>query len=157
MTMTYKKLLIKIVIISSICLFITYPTQAIEQAPRISDREIIEGLAEIKEGQKFMIENIKNLKETDKNLMVKISEIRKEIKTIESNLSQEIKQLLYIILSGFFGLIGFIFWDRHTILAPISKSNKKRKKREKLILKALKKYARHDPKMESILKHYGLM
>ncbi len=40
------------------------PAFAVEKAPRISDREIIEGLAELKAGQKALQQQINDLKES---------------------------------------------------------------------------------------------
>lgn len=159
--MSNKKISIKIIFICFAFLFSAYSVSAIEQAPKISDREIVENLVKLKEGQKYILENIKELKENIKELKKSdkeiINKIDKTSNSLRNEIRNDIKQLLYIVLCGFFGLIGFILWDRHTMLAPLTKSNKKRRKKEKLIIKALKKYAHDDPKMASILKYYGLM
>ena len=61
---------------------------------------------------------------------------------------------LLLILSG---LIGFVIWDRRTALAPAIRKNKELEEREELIEKALKEYARENPKFAAILKGLGII
>jgi len=64
--------------------------------------------------------------------------------------------LLYVVLAGMFALVGFVIWDRRTALAPAIKQIRELEDREEKIEKALKEYAKKDPKLAEVLKHIGL-
>ena len=92
--------------------------------------------------------------------------IRLETKVEEGqkSLQRQIDNLYALILWGFgilFGgmglLIGFVIWDRRTALAPAIRKNKELEEREELIEKALKEYARENPKFAEILKGFGII
>ena len=62
-----------------------------------------------------------------------------------------------ILFGGMGILIGFVIWDRRTALAPAIRKNKELEEREELIEKALKEYARENPKLAEILKGLGII
>ncbi|MDD3553673.1 MAG: hypothetical protein PHC35_04040 [Deltaproteobacteria bacterium] len=92
--------------VAFICLFqLAIPAFAVEIAPRISDREIIEGLAELKAGQKVLEQRIDNL---------------------ERSVDKRFEMLQAIVIGGFgailtsmLALVGFILWDRRTFIKPV--------------------------------------
>jgi nitrate reductase NapE component len=47
-------------------------------------------------------------------------------------------------------VFGFAFWDRKLFLAPVKRENRK-------MLMALRDYAKHQPKLQEILKNAGLL
>jgi len=49
-------------------------------------------------------------------------------------------------------LIGFVIWDRRTALAPAIKKNKELEERGDLLERALKEFAKVEPKLAEILK-----
>lgn len=55
-----------------------------------------------------------------------------------------------------FALIGFVLWDKRTVLAPAIRKNQELKERESKMELALKDYAEKEPKLREILKHIGL-
>nr|VFJ54443.1 MAG: hypothetical protein BECKDK2373B_GA0170837_104633 [Candidatus Kentron sp. DK] len=67
---------------------------AVEAAPRISDREIVERLVRLEEGQKAMQR-----------------QIEQRIASLEN--------LTLVLIAAIFGLIGFVVWDRKTALKPL--------------------------------------
>lgn len=122
------------------------PAWAVDVASKITDREIIESLSELKAGQK-VIEN--RLDGMDK----RIESLDKKIERLES-----------IMLGGFgllftsmIGLVGFVLWDRRTALAPAIRKNKEMEEREDRLEKVLKEYAIEEPKLREILKRTGLL
>ena len=74
---------------------------AVDVAPRISDREIIEALTELKVGQKV-------LKET----------MDQRFEAVDQRFNF-LENLLMVVIAGIFGLIGYIVWDRKTALRPV--------------------------------------
>ena len=87
---------------------------AVDPAPRISDREIIEGLAEFK----VVHERFKAVDAEFKAVRAEIQGVRAEIRQLEKRLDQ-VWGLLLLVAGGIMGLIGFIIWDRKTAMRPI--------------------------------------
>lgn len=90
--------------------------------------------------------------------------LNQRIDGLEKSTNQRIDTLNTFMLWGFgilFGgmgmLIGFVIWDRRTALAPAIKRNKELEDREDKIERALRRYAREDPKLAEILKEEGLL
>jgi len=69
----------------------------------------------------------------------------------------DITNLLYVILSGMFALVGFVLWDRRTALAPAIKKVKEIEEVDEKVKKALREYAIQEPRLAIILKGVGLM
>lgn len=116
-----------------------YPALAIEKAAKITDRELLESLVELKAGQKSLQRQMDDLKEQ-----------MRDLKTF----------MLWgfgILFGGMGILIGFVIWDRRTALAPAISKNKELEEREERIEKALREYAKKEPGLAEILKNLGLM
>ena len=94
---------------------------AFDVAPRLTDREIIESLAELKTGQEGL-----------------------------NNRIDDMKGLLYVVIAGIFTLIGFVIWDRRTIVAPTAK-------KYAALEKALIDYSDKQPDLKKSLRHAGLL
>ncbi|MDX8408588.1 MAG: hypothetical protein R8J84_00890, partial [Mariprofundales bacterium] len=81
---------------------------AAEVAPRISDLEIIESVVDLKEGQTAINQRFEavdqRFDDLDQNLSGRIDDLH---------------SLMLVILAGIFGLIGFIVWDRRTMIKPL--------------------------------------
>ena len=90
--------------------------------------------------------------------------LQRQIDDLKLSTQRQFENLYTLMLWGFgilFGgmgiLIGFVIWDRRTALAPAIRKNKELEEREELIEKALKEYARENPKLTEILKGLGIM
>jgi len=119
--------------------FLTIPTYGVEPAARITDREIIEALADLRAGQKA--------------LEKRMDGIEKRIDFLQEILLAGFSTLLI----GMMTLIGFVLWDRRTALAPAIRKNRELEERGKRLEKALKEYARQEPKLTEILRSFGLL
>ncbi|MDD3553674.1 MAG: hypothetical protein PHC35_04045 [Deltaproteobacteria bacterium] len=110
--------------VAFICLFqLAIPAFAVEIAPRISDREIIEGLAELKAGQKALNQRLDDMQvQMDKRL----ESVDKRIDNLERSVDKRFEMLQAIVIGGFgailtsmLALVGFILWDRRTFIKPV--------------------------------------
>jgi len=96
---------------------------AVETAPRISDREIIESLTRLEEGVKAnrrMIESLQtDIGSLRTDVRTDIGSLRTEITTLRSELLSFMKWGSGLILSGMLILVGFILWDRRSTVKPV--------------------------------------
>lgn len=69
----------------------------------------------------------------------------------------DLRDLIYVVIGGIIALIGFVIWDRRTALAPAIRKNKELEEREEIIEKALREYAKVEPRLAEILKSLRLM
>ena len=118
--------------------------RAVEVAPRISDREIIEKLAGLEAGQTALNQRITDLRS---EMKAGQETLRSEMKAGQEALRSEMNQrfeavdqrfkavdqrfdalesqyeriwnLILVVLAGIMGLIGFIIWDRKTASRPL--------------------------------------
>jgi predicted nuclease with TOPRIM domain len=120
------------------------PALAVEVAQRISDREIIEGLAELKAGQKALNQRLddmqiqmdKRLEAVDKRLDgmdKRLDGMDKRLDGMQVQMDKRLESvdkrldMLQAIVIGGFGailtsmlaLVGFILWDRRTFIKPV--------------------------------------
>lgn len=143
---------------------------AVEKADRITDREIVESLAQIKG-------DIKSLNQRIDGLDKRIDGLDKRIDGVEKSLGQRIdglQGLMYVLIGAVIaqtiGIVGFVLWDRRTALAPairktkeledkleiaVKKAREVQEKEEK-VEKALREYAKKDPELAAILKEVGI-
>ena len=127
---------------------------AAEVAPRITDREIIEGLTALRSGQQHLQEQMKGLEtrltDTRQELLTQIADTRKEIKDF----------MLWgfgVTFAGMFALIGFVIWDRRSALAPAVTRLRELEEHEARVERALKEMAQRDPNVADALRHVGLL
>lgn len=130
----------KILILLAFCLY-SLPAFPVDVAPRISDREIIESLAELKAGQKALEERMDQRFTTMQQQMdLRFTTMQQQIDlrftTMQEQIDQRfaaidqrfasidqrfefLQQLMLVMIASIFGLIGFIVWDRYTTLRPM--------------------------------------
>jgi len=152
-----------ILLVWCVC-FSAFSQSETEKAILSEIKEIRKENQEIKiQIQELRLENEKRFGEIEKRLfsLENVSNIRFE----ETN--KRIDILLYVmiaILTGIFGLIGFVVWDRQVSLRPIKEESKEVKRevellkdKEQKIETALKNLANIEPKFQEILKNAGIL
>jgi len=162
---------VKYLLITCWLIFLPVVVYAIETAPRISDREIIESLTELKSGQKnlekFMNQRFEQVNQRFEQ-MEKHNDTR--FQAFEKRFSF-LENLMMIAISGIFGLIGYIVWDRKTALRPLEKKLDKLEQdlqhdlelqspegsRLTRLIHALRELAKHDTKVAETLKMFSLL
>ncbi|MDP8226043.1 MAG: hypothetical protein P9L89_00150 [Candidatus Celaenobacter polaris] len=117
-------------------LFIFAEVNAYQQSERISDKEIIERLIRLEEGQKY---------------------IKDEIKNVRTEMKQFMLWGFGITFAGIFALIGFVIWDRRSAIAPVQRESKHLAEEEETTRKILIEYSHIEPKMAKILKQFHLL
>ena len=166
---------IMFLIYALVVFFIPVSAQAVDVAPRISDREIIESLASLKQGQADSERSIdKRFDAVDK----RFDDLNRNIDKRFDSVNQRITDLQTTIL-GFAGamftliiaIFGYIAWDRRTVMKPVQE---RLDKHEMLfhkeldithgagsvltrLVKALKELAKTDPKLAKVLRSFSLL
>ena len=117
--------------IITLLLALSYPrgVVAVEIAPRISDREIIERLTKLEEGQKRLEEslgakiqaNTEAITQLRTDMNTQFERIEKQFDRVNAQLDRMF-QLTLAILGAFAAIvaatIGFALWDRRTMIRP---------------------------------------
>ncbi len=143
-------------------LFFPLLAYAVETAPRISDREIIESLTRLEEGVKAnrrMIESLKtDIGSLRTDVRTDIGSLRTEITTLRSELLSFMKRGFGLILSGMLILVGFILWDRRSTVKPVKDQidELERQKVDRLIA-AMKELSGTDANLARVLRSVGLL
>ena len=127
-----------------------YPVEAIETAPRISDREIVERLTRIEEGQKTLRNELESrFEQVDK----RFEQIDKRFDAFERQFDRLINIFIGII-AAFAGVVavtvGFAIWDRKTTMKPAMDKVEK-------LENVLKRYADKEPRLAEVLRSLGLL
>lgn len=111
-------------------LFSISPAEAFEEAPRITDKEIVERLTRLEEGQKALGVRIDDL---DRHIDHRFTDFSKRF--------DELRQLMLwgfgVSFAGMFALISLVIWDRRTTLTPTVKRIDAMENRLRLVEEAL--------------------
>ena len=129
----------------------TRVVSAVETAPRISDREIIDALHQLDK-------RVALLESGQAKIESSLAQLRGEVSTLRSDLMNSMFWGFGVLFSGWFILIGFILWDRRSTLKPIRDELKDLEmKKVDQMLQALQKLAQDDPKLAEILRSFNLL
>jgi len=120
----------QIVFMMLLSLVMTLTASAVDVAPRISDREIIESLAEIKGEQKTLRAEMNGLR-AEMNARFdaqqkEINGLRSEMNNRFDDMQKQMDRTTLIMVTLFAAqislmgvLIGFVVWDRRTMVKPL--------------------------------------
>ena len=142
----------------------------VEQAPRISDREIIEALAELKAGQQALHQRFEQVDKRFEQVDKRFEQVDKRFEELRGDMNARFEQVdkrldqmisLFIgIIATFAGIvvgtIGFAVWDRRSALRPALERSDALSVREERIERVLREYAREDPRLAQILESAGV-
>ena len=104
----------------------------------------------------------------DRDRIIRLEEgqksLQRQVDDLKISTQRQFDNLYTLILWGFgilFGgmgmLMGFVLWDRRTALAPAIKKNKELEERGDLLEKALKEFAKQEPRLAEVLRTMRLM
>ena len=148
------KLSMKNVALALLCTVFLYPALLAQKAEFTEqDKEAIKETKANTEDLKNRMTRVETkLEETEKRLDQKIEALEKKTDSRFDSL----QNLIYIVIAGIFGLIGFIVWDRATANAPFKKRQEDLEEKENKLEKALQDFARKNAEMAESLKSVGL-
>ena len=117
---------------------------AVETAPRISDREIIDALHQL-----------------DKRVSL-LEAGQARIESALSDLRSDLMNLMLwgfgVLFSGMFILVGFILWDRRSTIKPIREELKDLEIRKvDRMIQTFQKLAQDNPKIAEVLRSFQLL
>ena len=117
---------------------------AVENSPRITDREIIEALTRLEEGVKTNREMIVNL--------------RTEMGSMRTEILGFMKWGFGLLFTGMLILVGFILWDRRSTLQPVREDIAELETRKvDRVIAAMKILAKEDSRVAQVLRGVGLL
>lgn len=148
---------------------------AVETAPRISDREIIEGLTRLEAGEASLEQRLSALEQrmdqrfaAMENVMdQRFAAVEKRLDDLFAMMLTMFSALVLLIVS----LFGYIIWDRRTALRPLEsrlarleqdleRDLQLRHEEGSLLtrlLKALRELAREDEKLANVLRSFSVL
>ena len=128
---------------------------AVEVAPKISDREIIESLVRLESGIEV---NRQALESGIKVNRQAIEATRQAIEISRTELLGFMKWGFGLLLTGMFILFGFILWDRRSTLKPIKdKVEELEEKKVNRLITTLKKSSENDVNIADAMRIAGLL
>jgi hypothetical protein len=147
--------------------FASPAAMAVDVAPRISDREIIEALTELKVGQKALEAKMDQQFEA---VNQRFEAVNQRFESVDQRFNF-LENLLMVVIAGIFGLIGYIVWDRKTALRPVEERLLKLENelhrdleiqheegsRLTRLVKVLREMAKQDEKLANVLRNFSLL
>lgn len=104
------------------------------------------------------------LKVTVGEIDKRFEQVDKRFEELRSDMNKRFEQMMGFlkIMTGLFGaliiaLIGFVLWDRRTLLKEARRESIEYVDKESAIIKVLKEYAAQDEKMREVLKSFRLL
>ncbi len=157
--------------ISLILIFSWVECPAVETAERISDREIIESLATLKEGQRNINQRFVDVNQRFEDMNQRFEDLREDMNQRFEGLQNTILVLFGAIITLIVALFGYIAWERRTTLKPLQErlDNLEIDLRRDLdiqheegsritrLVKALRELAKTDKKVAEVLRSFSLM
>lgn len=154
----------KLIICTALFISFASSAHAVEKAERISDREIIESLAEIRADIKGLDVRFKALEQRMGSLETSID---KRMDRLENRMERIEDVMMWgfgLLFTSMIGLVGFVLWDRRTTVAPVARALRDReaeieelKKKERAMEDLLRDYAAGDQRLAGLMKARGLM
>ena len=150
----------------------------IEVAPRITDKEIIERLTRLEEGQKSILREMdKRFEAIDRRFEAidrRFEAIDKRFEAIDKRFEaidrrfeaidrrfDQLNNLIIGIIGAFSAIvavtIGFAIWDRRSMIRPFEDKVEELRKTDQKFLEILKTLAREDKKLAEVLKSFGIL
>ena len=131
--------------------FAPVASYAVETAPMISDREIIESLTRLEEGVKANREMILALRN-------EMGSMRNEMGSMRTEILGFMKWGFGLLFTGMLIQVGFILWDRRSTLKPVKDAMDEMETRKvDRLIEAMKKLSEEDSRVAHVLRSVGLL
>ena len=136
------------------------PLWAVEVAPALTDREIVERLTRLEEGQSAIRAEMSQLRE---DMHRQNQHLRDDINAQFDRLFQLLLGLLGTFTALVTATISFALWDRRTMLRPVERRVSSLEEemvdnqpRVAALLNALRTLSQRDPELAAVLKNFNL-
>ena len=139
-----------VMVVIGLCIALQGLAGAVEVAPRITDREIIEGLADLRG-------DLKRIEAGQNNIQKQVDDVRKQVDDTRKELKDFMLWGFGVTFAGMFALIGFVIWDRRSAMAPAVTRLQELEEHEARIERALQEMAQRDQNVADALRHVGLL
>jgi len=119
---------------------------AVDQAERISDREIIERLTRLEENQKAILQRIEALE--------------KHFESRFEDIGRQLDRMSAIFTALVIAVIGFAYWDRRTIIRKAKEETLaeiRKEDRTRDLMNVLLELAKTDDRLAKVLKQFNLL
>jgi len=119
---------------------------AVDQAERISDREIIERLTRLEENQKAILQRIEALE--------------KHFESRFEDIGRQLDRMAAIFTALVIAVIGFAYWDRRTIIRKAKEETLaeiRKEDRTRDLMNVLLELAKTDDRLAKVLKQFNLL
>lgn len=160
-------------VMTLLLLSVSAASQGVEQAPRITDREIIEGLIRLEEGQKALRQPLSSHEQRFTTIDQRFTLIDQRLTSLEQGFGrleqriislgaqiQDLRQLFLwgfgLVFAGLFALFGFVVWDRRTAVMPALRRLDAMRDRQQRMEETLQRYAAKVPELAEELRATGL-
>ena len=75
---------------------------------------------------------------------------------LEISIDSRFNTLYIVFFTGIVGLVGFVLWDRRSIVKPVAEDQRSLSEREAKLEHILREYAKGEPRLAEILKQYAM-
>jgi len=133
---------------------------AVEQAERISDREIIERLTRLEENQKAILQRIEDL---EKRFEARFESVDKRFEDINrrfEDIGRQLDRMAAIFTALVIAVIGFAYWDRRTIIRKAKEETLaeiRKEDRTRDLMNVLLELAKTDDRLAKVLKQFNIL
>ena len=141
-------------------LFFSSSVFAVEQAERISDREIIERLTRLEENQKAILQRIEDL---EKRFEARFESVDKRFEDINrrfEDIGRQLDRMAAIFTALVIAVIGFAYWDRRTIIRKAKEETLaeiRKEDRTRDLMNVLLELAKTDDRLAKVLKQFNIL
>lgn len=102
-------------------------------------------------------DRIIRLEEGQKHLQQQINDLKVSTQQQFTDLKNFMLWGFSVLLAGMFTLVGFVLWDRRTVVAPVQRRQAEMERDQESLREALRQYARKEPRLAEILKSLNLL
>ncbi len=127
----------------------------------LTDREIIERLTRLEEGQKALQKEQKLLRE---EMNKRFEEMNRRFDERFDEMDKRITDLVHtantivIVFGGLVvAMIGLVFWDRRTLIEKAKEVTMKHIETDSRLIKVLKELSKTDKRLAEVMKTFGLL
>ncbi|MFN7065408.1 MAG: hypothetical protein ACK4OF_04600 [Aquificaceae bacterium] len=129
---------------------------SVERKEGVSNKEIIERLVRLEEGQKAILQRFDYIDRRFEDINRRFEDINKRFEDI----NKQLDRITAIFTALVVAVIGFAYWDRRTIIKKAKEETTSQIEKEgKLsdLIKALRELAKTEPKVAEVLKKFNLL